>query len=743
MDPDGPDEPEEEEVEEEEAEKAMKADSDVALATAAAASEEAAPGYAAAEDGDDADAAESQSLIPRAGGQRRRRLPRADASSHSSFSSSPWLVALALAVCVVGVLAALRVLGLIDLATVVSPVSSALPSLPHLNASLTFPSSLMPSLPSLPPLPSLPSLPILSSLFTPPSPPPVPVPPPPPPPHLCSAPHLRAVAKRLYDTTPVENAPFHSLPTLANASISPSSFLSHSLYNPAFPSQMYHNVCLMADSGTHVLLFMNAPHLNSSEKQSRWLAQREEQAQRTGERGGWLWQQWFWQFEYADVPSPDWRYLAGTSVVERKFAIHHDRSWNFGHMLSDYVVPYVMNFINVGERELTRSRWSIDRFVVHSGCMEYRSWEEEEEEEGGRNATAMLHSNLTAALPTSPTLRKADLNSVWPVVSTIAPPFHWMFRMVMQEFSGEGRTPNGRVMDRMWHGMRVLGAFDRSEAGEERCMDSRWPEPVCFERLVMPGRQEDRDNRAASDAEDARAMWVIRNLTLQTMGVQAPVHIPFNASQPITAQQRSTIRNTTQAVRARPSTVTHLLFHNGSRKQGGLGEREGARPVPRVLLYGRQDASRRMWVDVEETMRVLSACTTLSLTFLTSMGDLSICEQMAIFTQHDVFIMPHGAAMFGVLWAPTESLVVEAFPAAGVDWTWLSMLVRGIQLDWVRLDGDERVFIPGLGVREGGQDDPFKLGPGAVVRLLEARGMDMRQAWRALNGTSSAAASAG
>ena len=707
----------------------------VKVALVAADDDAAAPGYAEADDDDDA---ASQSLIPHGSEQRRFPHPYARPSASSS-SSSPWLVLLALVLCLMVVLAALSVLGFIDLATAVDPFTSAFPLLPSINATASSPSSFLPTLPFMPSLPSLSNLPLF---FGPPS-PPIPTTPPPPPPLLCSAPHIRAVAKRLYDSTPIEDVPFHSLPTLANASISPSTFHSHSTYNPAFPSQVYHNVCLLPDSGTHVLLFLHAPHLNASEKQGRWLAMREEQAQRTGERGGWLWQQWFWQFEYADEPSEAWRYLKGTSMVERKMAIMHGRSWNFGHMLSDYVVPYVMNWINVGEQQLTRSAFSVDRFVAHSGCIQRRSWEEEEEKGN------VSSSNLTAAvsepavgpgLPRPPPLPQADLDTVWPVVSTIAPPFHWMFRMVMQELGGEGRTPNPRVMDRLWHGMRLFGAFNRSTAGEERCMDGRWPEPVCFERLVMPGRQEDRDNRAASDAENARAMWVIRNLTLQTMGVQEPVHIPINASQLVSAQELHAIRNSSEAVRSRPSTVTHLLFSSG---QGGEAEERGqedARPLPRVLLYGRQDAERRMWVNVQDTMAVLSACTSIRLTYLSSMSALSICEQMSLFTQHDVFVMPHGAAMFGVLWAPEQSLVVELFPTPKVDWTWLSMLVRGMQLDWVRLDGEKRVSIPGLGVREGGQDDPFELGPHAVVRLLEAKGLDMREAWAALNATSRAGA---
>ena len=116
------------------------------------------------------------------------------------------------------------------------------------------------------------------------------------------------------------------------------------------------------------------------------------------------------------------------------------------------------------------------------------------------------------------------------------------------------------------------------------------------------------------------------------------------------------------------------------------------------------------------------------------MHDLSICEQMAVFSQHDVFVMPHGAALFGVLWAPALSLVVEVFPAVGVDWSWLQMLVRGMRLTWVRMNGDERVSAPHLALRPGGQDDPFKVRVESVVRMLEEQGMDMSEAWRILRG---------
>ena len=72
----------------------------------------------------------------------------------------------------------------------------------------------------------------------------------------------------------------------------------------------------------------------------------------------------------------------------------------------------------------------------------------------------------------------------------------------------------------------------------------------------MPGRQEDRDNRAASDEENARAMWVIRNVTLQTMGVEEPVHIAYNATEDVSAEEVARIRK--RHTRRRGSAVHHL-----------------------------------------------------------------------------------------------------------------------------------------------------------------------------------------
>ena len=653
------------------------------------------------EDEVDSDAEESAGLLQRDTTGRPLLSTRTIDSPPSSrvrtsvFVWTGWLLCMALA---------LHVLGWVDwrwavtalLLPLVSPVSSAL-------------------------------APTLFPFSTPPS------PPPPPAPLLCSLPHVRRVAKRLYDTTLVEHIPFTSLPTLNSSSISPTDFLSHSTYNPQFPTQMYHNVCLLPSGGNHLLLFLNAPHLNSSEKRDRWLDLREQQALRTGERGGFLWQHYWWVFQYGDLAEAQWRYIAGTTMVEKKMAIHWGRSWNFGHMLSDYVVPYVMNFINLGEHELTRNAHPVDRFLVHSGCTEYRSWVEEEGWQVDPDLPAAFN---TTSNRTEPALRRAaDENTVWPLVSTVASPFHWMFRMALQELSGEGRTPHGQLTDRLWHGMRLLAVFNRSAAGDERCKDERWPEPVCFERLWMPSRQEDRDNRAAPDAENARAMWVIRNVTLGTFGVAPPVHVPLNATRVWGVGEEEGVRNGTGEGVRRKSTVSERMFGSG---KGKVREGKG-RPLPRVLLYGRQDASRRMWVDVEETQRVLAECTTFTLTFLSVMEQLNVCEQMAVFSQHDVFIMPHGAALFGVLWAPVESLVVEVFPTPQVDWTWLQMLVRGMGLDWVRLDGDERVAAPNLGLREGGQDDPFNMSPHKVLRLLEGKGLDVREAWAALNASNTAA----
>ena len=149
----------------------------------------------------------------------------------------------------------------------------------------------------------------------------------PPPLLLCSPPHLRPVARRLYHSTPVEYVPFASLPTLRSSSIAVEQFLSESEYNPAFPTQLYHNVCLLPSGSNHLLLLLNASSLNDSAKAALWLDRREQQALGTGERGGFLWQHYWWSFAYDDVADPAWRYLPGTTVVERKMGIYHGQSW--------------------------------------------------------------------------------------------------------------------------------------------------------------------------------------------------------------------------------------------------------------------------------------------------------------------------------------------------------------------------------------------------------------------------------
>ena len=582
------------------------------------------------------------------------------------------------------------------------------------------------------------------------------------PPPLCSLAHLKPLAAHLYATTPVEHLPFPSLPNLTSVGIDPATFRSSSTYNPIFPSQVYHNVCIAANTANHIRIFTGRDGLNATEKQKLWDQRREKQLAESGENGRTLWRHYWFGWQWEDEAEAGWRWLPGTTVIERKMSIYHDRSWNFGHMFADFIMPYTMHYINqqpLDNTTLTRLTHHIDRIIIHAGCIEPSS--------PYSPAPPLANTFLPPVLSpltntTEPVVYpEATADTVWPVDCPAAAPFHWMMRMMMRTYSGEGRTADGVVLDEVWHGMRVAALWNKSETAGQ-CVEDHFDETVCFERLLVIGRQEDRDNTRAPEWENRRAFWVIRNVTMQTMGIGQPVHIPWNASE-LDERQRWRIRDVLARDAAVESTVSGQLYTASINrttadpadaavvKVAAASHQSFVMPVnftsslppprPRVLLYGRQDADRRLWHNVGATMRVLSRMSCLSLTYLQTMHDLSLCEQMILFSQHDIFIMPKGAALFGTLWAPPHSLVLELFPTRGVDWTWLRMILEGLQLRHVRVDSDRRVDCPGGAVtqRAGGQDDCFETDPAAVLSVLESAGVDVSEGWRVLNHTAAAA----
>ena len=582
------------------------------------------------------------------------------------------------------------------------------------------------------------------------------------PPPLCSLAHLKPIAARLYATTPIEHLPFLSLPNLSTAGIDPSTFRSSSTYNPIFPSQLYHNVCIRAGTSNVVRLFTGRDGLNATQKQRLWDDRREAQLSLSGEQGRTLWRHYWFDWKWEDEAEGGWRWLPGTTVIERKMSIYHDRAWNFGHMFADFIVPYTMHFINqqpLDNTTLTRLTHRIDRIIVHAGCVEPSSPYQPAPPLVNPFAPPVLspldNSTTPAVYP------EATVDTVWPVQCPAAAPFHWMLRMMLQTYTGEGRTADGELRDEVWHGMKIAAMWNASESPAQ-CAEDHFDETVCYERLLIVGRQEDRDNTRAPEWENRRAFWVIRNVTMRTMGVGQPVHIAWNASQMDDAQRRG-IRDVLARDAAVQSTVRGQMYTASvNRTTERPTQREVVKvaaashesfvmpdtastslppPLPRVLLYGRQDADRRLWSNVGATMQVLSRMPSISLTYLQSMHDLTLCEQMLLFSQHDVFIMPKGAALFGTLWAPPHSLVLELYPTPGVDWTWLRMIIEGMQLVHVRVDSDRRADCPGgpSTQRQGGQDDCFETDPAKVLTALESKGLDVRDGWSVLNMTASAA----
>ena len=582
------------------------------------------------------------------------------------------------------------------------------------------------------------------------------------PPALCSLAHLKPIAAHLYATTPIERLPYHSLPNLTSVGIDPSHFLSSSTYNPIFPSQLYHNVCIAGGTSNVVRLFTGRDGLNATQKQQLWDARRERQLAESGESGRTLWRHYWFGWQWEDEAEGGWRWLPGTTVIERKMHIYHGRSWNFGHMFADYIMPYTMHFINqqpLDNSTLTRLTHHIDRIIVDSGCVEPSSPYSPAPPLVNPFVPPVLSPLTNTSVPA--VYPEATVDTVWPVDCPAAAPFHWMMRMMMRTYSGEGRTADGAVLDEPWHGVRIAAMWNKSETPEQ-CVEDHFDDTVCFERLLVIGRQEDRDNTRAPEWENRRAFWVIRNVTMRTMGVGQPVHIAWNASEMDDSQRRK-IREVLARDAAVESTVTGQMYtasinRTADQSADGAVVKVAASshhsfvmphnqstalppPRPRVLLYGRQDADRRLWSNVGATMRVLSRMSSISLTYLQTMHDVSLCEQMVLFSQHDVFIMPKGAALFGTLWAPPRSLVLELYPTPGVDWTWLRMIVEGMQLHHVRVDSDRRADCPGgPGTqRAGGQDDCFETDPATVLGVLESKGVDVSEGWSLLNSTASTA----
>ena len=232
---------------------------------------------------------------------------------------------------------------------------------------------------------------------------------------------------------------------------------------------------------------------------------------------------------------------------------------------------------------------------------------------------------------------------MWPVDCPAAAPFHWMMRMVMRTYSGEGRVADGEVLDELWHGLRLTAVWNKSETPAQ-CVEDHFDETVCFERLVVMGRQEDRDNTRAPEWENRRAFWVIRNITMRTMGIeQPPVHIAWNASL-ISQRERRKIREVLSRNAALNSTISTRLFtgsvkpvdRQASRRQrcGESGSRfasvvrDARRPVHHAAAASSSRAAVRSprrrpspVAERDDTFRVLSHIPSLSLTFLHSMHD--------------------------------------------------------------------------------------------------------------------------
>ena len=117
------------------------------------------------------------------------------------------------------------------------------------------------------------------------------------------------------------------------------------------------------------MIFTGVDGLNGSEKQQVWDERREAQLRASGEHGYTNWRHWWFSWRWEDEAEAGYRWLGGTTIIERKMAIYHDRYWNFGHMFADFIMPYTMHYINQhppSNTTLTRLTHTIDRILIHT-----------------------------------------------------------------------------------------------------------------------------------------------------------------------------------------------------------------------------------------------------------------------------------------------------------------------------------------------------------------------------------------
>ena len=118
-----------------------------------------------------------------------------------------------------------------------------------------------------------------------------------------------------------------------------------------------------------------------------------------------------------------------------------------------------------------------------------------------------------------------------------------------------------------------------------------------------------------------------------------------------------------------------------------LGTVEGTQPL-RVLIYDRGDARTRTVENVAELVAAVKEMPlNLTINVISVIGDLSAPEQVRIFAETDIAIMPHGAHTTSAIFMANHTAFIEINSPCDSHSSWMKNFVPLVGIHWKWLEG--------------------------------------------------------
>jgi hypothetical protein len=186
------------------------------------------------------------------------------------------------------------------------------------------------------------------------------------------------------------------------------------------------------------------------------------------------------------------------------------------------------------------------------------------------------------------------------------------------------------------------GPFDGTINWEGRCAAVAWSIVTAIADAIALTQHP---------APLARIDWLVPSgfMCFEHLSIQRP-----NACGPHELNRRPSNHNETLKI------VRSVLFErqNLSRKSTSMSERTRSPCIKKVLIYSRNDTSRRKLLNAGTIQTSVAANKCLNVTLINS-WPISASEQALMVNSVDAMIMPHGAAIYTSLFLPDAGWVIE------------------------------------------------------------------------------------